>query len=288
MPARFMLPKPKLDALPLGAHRLSVHGKALDENNDVLFALTDQELFSSCGVRIAFTSREGGVSQGPYASLNVGVNVADAPENVKANRKLLLEAMGAGDVPLVSMKQTHGTNIVSVTSGCNLSDVNSIAQGGCDAAVVQARSVAALVAVADCLPLIIVTPSKCFAVVHAGWRGAVAHIAAKACKQLEQLSGCDSATFNAYVGPHIRSECFEVGEDVADLFASEFGDGVITAFRHVSLSQAVSNDLINCGVLPEHICDAGICTVCNSDKYYSYRATSGQCGRQCACAVAMA
>ena len=288
MPTRFMLPIPKLDALPLGAHRLSEQGVDPAGLNDVLVALTDQDLFSTCGVRIAFTSKQGGVSGGPFASLNVGVNVMDAPENVQANRKRLLEAMGVGGMPLVSMKQTHGTNIVTVASGCNLAHANAIAQGGCDAAVVQARSVAALVAVADCLPLIIVAPSGCFAVVHAGWRGAVAHIAAKACMQLEQMSGCEASTFNAYIGPHIRSECFEVGEEVAEQFASEFGDDVISSYRHVSLHQAVSTDLLKCGVLPERICDAGICTVCNSEEYFSYRATGGECGRQCACAVAMA
>ena len=287
MAAWSSLPFPKLDALPLGAHRLSGSVQDASKLADSVFALTDQDLFESCGVRIAFTSRQGGVSEGIYSSLNVGSNVEDAPENVALNRARMLEALGAKGVPLVTLKQTHGTSIVTVASDYDLSQVDAVAKSGCDAVVVQAQSVAAMVGVADCLPLIIVAPSKSFAVVHAGWRGAVAHIAEKACTLLGQMSGCDASTFNAYVGPHIRSECFEVGEEVAERFASEFGDDVIAFHRHVSLRQAVSSDLVKCGVSSERICDAGICTVCNSDKYYSYRATGGQCGRQCACAVSI-
>ena len=345
--AKTPLPLPKLDALPLGAHRLlrcedgtnnasSCRAEAVAEGADngrtktgngtsimavgeshdgVLPVLTDEALFEACGVRIAFTGREGGVSEGPYAKLNCASHVEDDEQAVLRNRQIVLDALGVPNAQLIVPNQVHGTNVVcvggpddrataagssaasavtsavanfanSVTSKVlSVSDALEEAAEGADAIVVKVPEVAALLNYADCLSLIIVAPSGSFAVVHAGWRGAIVHIASKAALELAAQAGEDPSQFNAYIGPHIRSACFEVSAEVAEQFVAEFGASVVVGERHVSLARAVACDLESAGMSPQRIADCGICTKCNPDRYFSYRATNGHCGRHSAVAV---
>ena len=267
-----MLPQPHLDALPLGAHSLS--------------ALTDDALFAACGVRIAFTGRAGGVSTGPYASLNTYDEVDDDPACVARNRGLVLVALGAPDALLIVPNQVHGVRVVSVDAAGGVPHAAQQAREGVDGIVVDVAGVAVLLNFADCLPLVIVAPSGRFAIAHAGWRGALAGIAGKAARTLAAREGEGSvAGFNAYIGPHIRSECFETGAEIAAQFADEFGEGVLRDSRHVSLANAVVVDLLRAGMSGDRIADAGVCTMCHPDRYFSYRASGGTCGRQAAAAI---
>ena len=89
------LPAPKLDARPCGARRISM--------------LTDDALFQACGARIAFTGRDGGSSQGPFASLNLGAHVQDNLDHVMENRRLAMRALDGEGVPVIVPNQVHGT-----------------------------------------------------------------------------------------------------------------------------------------------------------------------------------
>ncbi|HAM14763.1 MAG TPA: laccase domain-containing protein [Eggerthellaceae bacterium] len=261
------LPKPTIDALPLGAHRL--------------LTLTDEQLYRSTGVRIAFTGRDGGVSAGEFASLNLGENVHDDERAVLRNRALVLEALGAPGAALVMPHQVHGTHIVEISPGDDVRAARDEAQRDCDGLVVRAPGVAGGLIAADCLLLAIVAPDGTFALTHAGWRGAVAGIAGKTARLLAARAGdaWSAADMNAYIGPHIGPECFEVGPEVAERFERKLGADALEDARHVNLARAVSIDLRHSGMRPERIAQCGICTVCNSDRYYSYRASGGKCGR---------
>lgn len=249
-------------------------------------ALTDEALFEACGVRIAFTGRAGGVSTGPYASLNTGDHVEDDLACVLRNRAIVMDALGFPGASLVVPKQVHGAEIVKVASPDDVPSAQERASAGADAVMVEAPGVGALLNFADCLPLILAAPSGRFAVVHAGWRGALAGIAGKAARELAQAEGAGvAAELNAYIGPHIRSECFETNGEVAAQFADAYGADVLADDRHVSLARVVSNDLARAGVSRDRIADVGICTVCNADRYFSYRAADGICGRHAAVAI---
>ena len=268
---RVSLPFPVLDALPSGAHRL--------------IALTDEALFEASGVHIMFTGRAGGVSEGPYASLNTASHVGDDSAAVEQNRRRVLEITGASHAELIVLNQVHGTDLVQVEEELDIADAVQRGRDGADGIVVGTAGVAALLNFADCLPVIVVSPSGRFAVAHAGWRGAVAGIAGKAARSLAEGDSFPASEFNAYIGPHIRTECFEVGEDVASRFVQAFGPEVVEGSRHVSLAHAVSCDLTRAGLDPQRIADASICTKCHADEYFSYRATGGTCGRHAAFAV---
>lgn len=282
MPANIVeLPKPHLDARLFGARRIS--------------ALTDQALFERTGLRIAFTARGGGVSEAPYDSLNLGSHVDDDLSAVEANRALLLEALGAADVSLLVPNQVHGDEAVEVTSvdAAAVEEARRRAAAGADILVVDASEVAALLCFADCVPVIVAAPSGRFAVAHAGWRGAVAGVAGKAARLVAAreaaVTGTDERTaasmLNAYLGPHIRACCFETGADVREQFVQRFGVEVAPDAHHVDLARAITRDLEQAGVQPSRIADAGVCTVCHSDEYFSYRASGGRCGRHGAFAV---
>lgn len=247
--------------------------------------LSDDGLFRACGVRIAFTGREGGVSEGAYSSLNLGSHVEDDPGSVKENRRRLLEALGVPGANLIVPKQVHGTRLVTVSERAAFASVLEDAAGGADGVEVLCCDVAALLCFADCMPVILVSPSGAFAVVHAGWRGVYGHIAVDALRSLAQKTGCSPTDCNIYLGPFIHPECFEVAQDLGEKFASEFGPSCLVDFRHVDLEEAIRRDLLDAGADPMRILSAGICTACNPEEYYSYRASGGVCGRHGAVAV---
>jgi len=257
-------------------------------------ALTDEDLFTATGVRIAFTGRAGGVSPEPYDSLNLGVYVGDDFENVQRNRAIVLDALGVGQVPLVVPKQVHETNIVSVGSVEDAPRAAHEADEGCDGVVVQVPGVAAQLSFADCLPLIIVSPTGRFAVLHAGWRGALAGIAgigARALARADKDAGqpTDPRDFNAYIGAYIHSECFEAGDDVVARFVERYTYDVIDQTGNVNLARVVRADMAAAGMDEARIVDSGICTVCNDREYYSFRAApDGVTGRHGAWAVRIA
>lgn len=269
---------------------------------------TDVALFAACGVRVAFAGRNGGISAAPYDELNLCGYVGDDPAAVACNRARLLEVLGAAGYPLVAPRQVHGTEIIFADSGYPAPAERQEAIEA-DAVMVVSSQLVAQLSFADCLPLILVAPSGAIAVVHAGWRGALAGIASKAARALCaavdcavadcaavnldaadinaadcDAADCATAQINAYIGPHIRSECFETSVEIAESFAQEYGAEVLADLRHVDLARVVSTDLMRIGVDARRIADCRVCTMCNSDEYFSYRASGGTCGRNAALA----
>ena len=267
-----------------------------------LFLLADRGLERATGVCVAFAGRLGGASAGPYATLNLGGHVQDAVDAVQENRRRLLAALGAEGMPLVVPNQVHGTRIVAIDDASDIEDACAAAAEGADGLLVGVPDVAALLCFADCVPVVAVSPTGRFAVVHAGWRGAVAHIAYQAVRALAlrdvQGAGREcapsedrlrdvAAAYNVYVGPCIHAECFACGPDVYDRFAEAFGDVAVPKPGHVDLPAAVACDVERAGVDAARVCDAGACTACDTTgRWYSYRASGGVCGRHGAIAFA--
>ncbi len=235
---------------------------------------TDVELFEATGVRIAFLGRNGGVSEGEFLTLNVGCHVDDNLQSVNKNREIALESLVESDVAveIYSPHQIHGDEIVEITSSELPEDVDA------DGVICGAENVAPLLSFADCCPVILVAENGIFAVVHAGWRGVVNKISAKALKLMCEKHHCEATLINAYVGPHLRQCCFEVGEDVAETFKQEFGGEVIKD-NNVSMLKSLEIQLCEAGLDKERFCDLNMCTKCNDDMFFSYRASGGKCGR---------
>ena len=251
-----------------------------------LTAFTDESLFEACGVRIAFTERTGGSSAAPFDSLNLGSHVNDDAECVAANRRALLGAFGAQGAQLIVPNQVHAADVAVCERIEDVEETRQFAAEGSDAVAVGCENVAALLCFADCTPVIMVAPSGAFAVAHCGWRGVVYGAWATALSTLCELTGDSPERFNVYFGPYIHACHFEVGPEVAKQFVDSFGESCLADERHVDMGAALRIGLQSMGVAPERIADVNVCTVCDAgERFFSYRASGGMCGRHGAFAV---
>ncbi|MHB9003076.1 MAG: polyphenol oxidase family protein [Coriobacteriia bacterium] len=258
---------------------------------DGVIVHTDSQLRQRSGIVVAFSERVGGVSQPPYDSLNLAAHVADDPHDVDANRARLLAALDLGHLAsaLVSAEQTHGqhiTRIGSVDAGRGaFASAGRHPLPATDALLTRERDIPLLLLYADCVPVILVAegPDLAVAVVHAGWRGALASLPGKAVAALCAQVGCEPAGVYAYVGPHIGSCCYEVQRDLISQFTGEFGT-IAAVGGHLDLGAVVLSSLMSAGVRPERVARVNECTMDHADRFFSYRA-SGATGRHGAVAV---
>ena len=221
--------------------------------------------------RVSFTTRRGGVSGGPYASLNLGLLTEDDPEHVRENRRRLCSKVGADPHRTAIGRQVHGAHISQArpTGVLDGTPHPELRDGMWSSEAGQAM----LVLSADCLPIAVCrtggTPA--LAAVHAGWRGLLAGI-------LEQtISALARGPFAAVVGPGIGPCCYEVGSRIAARFASIYGADAIRG-RNVDLWTCAERALHNAGCRTVERLD--ICTACDPDRFFSHRRDAGVTGRQ--------
>jgi len=218
------------------------------------------------GYEIAFTTRVGGVSEGPYASLNLGRKSGDIPARVDENRRIACEAIGADVEKLALNYQVHSTRVLRAMA----------AQRGeqADGLWTDEPGLPILAMAADCLPIAIVrddTSKPAVAVLHAGWRGLLDGIVAAG---TETLGGGAVA---AAIGPGIGPCCYEVGEEVAAPFRERFGNDVVRESR-LDLWTSAERALRAAGV--ERIDRFDRCTACEPETFFSHRRDAGRTGRQ--------
>jgi YfiH family protein len=186
-------------------------------------------VFDAFVIDAIVTTRQGGVSSGPYASLNLGLHVGDQPDDVLENRRRAAAALGADPGDFVFCIQAHGPNVQVITAADRgrgtLTQDDAIP--GTDALVTAEPGVALTVMVADCVPIVLYDPvAHVLACVHAGWRGTVARVSEAAVTSMRSL-GSDPADVIAGLGPAIAPDRYQVGEDVRD--AAEQGLGASAA-----------------------------------------------------------
>lgn len=248
--------------------------------------LTDER--APGGVTFAFTERTGGVSEAPYASLNLGARCGDDPAAVAENRRRVLRALGAEGLldRLVCPRQVHGDHVVVVRSGegSALADARAEAEAGADAVVCVAEDVPVLLCFADCVPVVLVAPGG-FAVAHSGWRGTEARIAGTVARRLAAEAGCEPDELCAYVGPHVTGADYEVSDELAERFSAEFGPEVLVGPRNLDLARAVVASLAEAGVAPDRCAVFKTSTASATERFFSYRAEGGVCGRHGAVAL---
>lgn len=234
-------------------------------------------------VRFAFSERTGGVSPQPWASLNMGGNTADDPANVRENKRRLFDALGARDLldTLVRPGQVHGSAVACITPSSP--DPEPWVGEACDAVVCTVPDRAVLLVFADCVPVVLAAP-RGFAVVHSGWRGTKARIAALALDALCRESGCAPDEAAAYIGPHIGAAAYEVSQDLAEEFVGEFGPFAVPAHRHLDLSACIVASLEGAGMPADNVADCGLCTATETGRFFSHRAEHGRTGRHAAVA----
>lgn len=238
-----------------------------------------------------FTTRFGGVSQGIYASLNLGEDRGDEPEAVRENYRRLKAALGIEK--LCFTKQVHQSLVRRVTSADAREPFDPPAPP-CDGLVTDEPGLALIIFTADCIPILLCDSARgVVAAAHAGWRGTVADIAGEAVRAMARL-GCDPGDIRAAIGPGISRCCFETGPEVPEAVTSVLGkegrafidgpggDGTRYFVDLKGVNRAL---LIRSGLSPENIDVSEECTMCRPEKYWSHRATRGRRGVQAAVIV---
>lgn len=239
-------------------------------------------------IAFGFTERTGGVSIAPYASLNLGTHVGDDPKAVAENRRRALAAFDADSFAenLLVPNQVHGDHVAVVRSAepAALDAVRAEIAEGADAIVCTAPDVPVMLCFADCVPVILTAPGG-FAVVHSGWKGTIACIAAKAAGVLVHEAGCVADEVRAYIGPHILGDEYEVSPELIERFEARFLDAHPAGARLLDLSSCIEEALLEVGVPARNCMDTGLSTMKQNDRFFSYRAENGTCGRHAAVAI---
>lgn len=237
-----------------------------------------------------FTTRLGGVSAGDCRSLNMGFNRDDTKENVLANYKRVSETLEIDYRKMVFSNQVHENRIRAVDESDRgkgiLYDSDII---GYDGLVTASRDVVLVTFYADCVPIMLFDPkNKVICSAHSGWRGTVKEIAGEAVTVMEREYGCKAEDIEAAVGPSIGKCCFEVGVEVYDEFitklewSSKFCCLKENNKWNIDLHGIIRQTLINRGVDGNRVCMGNICTMCNTDMFFSYRGDKGKTGSMAA------
>ncbi len=260
----------------------------------------------------AFSTRRGGVSRvyapdGAPGELNLGFTAADGRELVSQNRRLLAEAAtGAPDTPLVTLRQVHSN--VLVVSSADRSGCENPLKG--DGLMTAEPGILLGIQTADCIPVLVADRKRCVvAAFHAGWRGTVKRIVESGIGRMRLEFGSRPEDLIAAIGPGVGQCCYAVGEEVFTEFESQFsygpelfrevydsdpvrtrypmlfltqrapGHSPIGPCLHLDLAEANRRQLLAAGLKPRSISRTGGCTSCQTELFFSHRASQGHAGR---------
>lgn len=246
------------------------------------------------------TTRHGGVSAGPFATLNLGRSGGDDPAAVGTNRERVAALVGARAGDLCFGRQVHGAGVAVVTRADG-----GRAFDGTDALITREIGVPVVILTADCAAVVLYDPvRRAVGIAHAGWRGTVARIAAATVARMGDVFASRPQDLLAAIGPSIGPCCYEVGREVIDAVSGEFPGAADELLQEPDMASAGSfraavnedrkhfdlwaaNELVltDAGVDPSHIEPSRLCTSCRTDLFYSHRAERGNTGRFGAVAV---
>lgn len=270
--------------------------------------LTFPKLEACEAVEHLFTTREGGVSEGQFRSMNFSVSLGDKRENVFENYKRIASLFGTVPENVVGTVQTHTTNILRV-SGKDAGKVACVPPdyGDVDGLITNERGLILAVFVADCVPIFFVDPvKKAIGLAHSGWRGTVANMAGKMVATMQREFGTKPSDLIVAIGPSICQKCYEVDETVAAAFREALGEaskerleiqkagnypmegknglrsilepGKEPGKYQLDLWLANLIWLLRAGVAPTQVDVTDLCTAENPELLFSHRASHGKRG----------
>ena len=253
--------------------------------NDFVFRATGGVTLLICapleraGFTQAFSARQGGVSPLPAAALSLGNFKQDSVENIRENRRRLMNALNVSDWQLVTASQIHSADVNSI----NDEAAAQAAPVVCDALTTHLPRTLLAIQTADCMPILLGDQrTRAVAAAHAGWRGTLSGIVARTLERMQHAYGTRSEDVLAAFGPTIQAPNFEVGPEVIAQFEAAFAFAPLavsqrkpTGQAHLDLAFINRQLLQNAGVPTEQIFDCGLCTVERNDLFFSYRKERG-------------
>ena len=259
----------------------------LKEKNHVPY-IQFKNLSATGIVKHGFSTRKGGVSTGIFSSMNLNFKRGDDPDAVMENYRRMAAALNMRVEDMVLSDQTHTTNVRVITEedrGKGIlkpQDYSDV-----DGMITNVPGIVLVTSYADCVPLYFVDPvRKAIGLSHSGWKGTVGHIGQKTVGKMHEVYGSEPKDIVAAIGPSICQSCYEVSDDVAEAFRTNFtadeaadilldkGNGKY----QLDLWKANWYVLTDAGILPEHLSVTDLCTACHPDLLWSHRKTNGQRG----------
>lgn len=239
------------------------------------------ESFSALGVRHAVFTRQGGVSQPPWDSLNMGLTVGDDPAAVMRNWVLAFETVGRDEVTLSDSWLVHGSNVLVYEQPRPKAQKTP---PKADIILTDKPEVSLFMRYADCTPILLVDPvRRALGLAHAGWKGTVLKVAQRAVEAMIAQYGSRPQDLYAGIGPAIGPARYEVGPEVVAEVREAFGADAAELLprfgtsTHFDLWRANWLSLEQAGV--QHIELSGLCTVAQNEDWFSHRAEHGKTGR---------
>ncbi len=252
------------------------------------------------GVTAFSTTRHGGCGTGTYGTFNINRYCGDSPECIASNRQALCRLLGISDDRLIMPHQTHQTRVLHIDEAfmaLSASD-RQAALEGVDALTTSLTCVCIGVSTADCIPILLYdSEHHAVSAIHAGWRGTLQRIVQKAVLTMAETYGTRPSALQAQIGPGISLDSFEVGDEVYDAFCQQgfcmepisrrypSADSVPGGFAagsgkwHIDLPACNQRQLIDAGLLPEHIACSAICTFKQCEDFFSARRLGIHSGR---------
>lgn len=225
----------------------------------------------------AFTQRQGGTSEGAYASLNLGLSTGDAPDRVARNRELALSAFGTDASRVLAVRQVHGARVAAEGAGWFEAEADAMTSGD--------PRLTLVIGAADCLPVLVHDPaSGAVGAAHCGWRGLRDGVIGAVVDAMRRRHGSDPSRLGVALGPCIGPCCYQVGAEVVGAFRrAGFPFAVAVPDRgerfRLDLPAAARWALTRAGVRPDAVVGATACTHCDPVRFYSHRRDGGRTGR---------
>lgn len=239
------------------------------------------------GIKHCFSTRHGGVSEGCYASMNLGWR-EDKAENVVENYNRICRAIGCDSHNTVWTRQIHTDRIINVTEAdCGKGLFKEREKEGYDGIITNCKNVVLTGFSADCVLIYYYDPVKeVIAITHSGWRGTVLAIGGKTVDKMVYDYGCNRKDIICGIAPAIGKCCFQVDEPVVKAFRNAFKwaddfiekDNENEGHYYIDLHGVNEEILVNAGVLRENIENSRICTMCNPDMFFTHRLMGNERG----------
>jgi YfiH family protein len=230
------------------------------------------------GVDFGFTARGGGVSQGPFASLNVSFRVGDAEADVRENRRRLMALWNREASDLAETVQVHGARVFHASGPAGAQPPEA------DALATDCPGVYLGLFFADCIPIAFFDPARrVVALAHAGWKGTMAGVAGAVLDAMRERYGSSASDVEAFIGPGIGPCCFAVQPELAEQARRAWPFHRETLFWdgqwRWDLKAANRLQLLEKGLAPEQVTDCALCTCCRPEAFFSYRRDNTVTGR---------
>ena len=234
-----------------------------------------------------FTTRLGGVSRGIYSSMNVSFTRGDDEEAVRENYRRIADALSVPVSCFVATAQTHTVNVRRVgQEDAGTGVLTPREDTDIDGLITDDPGIMLTAYFADCVPLYFVDPvRRAIGLSHSGWRGTVSRIGRETVAAMQKEFGSRPEELVCAIGPSICKECYEVSEDVAEAFLTEFSGHEDEILQKKGAGKFLldlwkANEIVlkEAGVLSERLAVTNICTCCNHELLFSHRASGGKRG----------